>query len=78
VSVSRILGGLGTFRTKTEAKEARTAARQRLAASSVVTVRQFRDRWISDPLLARPKESTNIHNAERTKAFCRAIREPAA
>jgi integrase len=70
VSVSKILGGPGTFRTKTEAKDARTAARQRLTGStSAVTLRQFRARWTTDPLFARPKASTNLHNAERTKAF---------
>jgi integrase len=36
-----------------------------------VTVSQFRERWISDPLFARPRASTNIHNAERTKGFAR-------
>jgi hypothetical protein len=34
-----------------------------------VTVRAFWERWTSDPLFARPKESTNIHNRERTQAF---------
>lgn len=71
ISVSKVLGGPGTFRTKTQAKDARTAARQRLAGTraSGVTVKQFRDRWTTDALFARPKDSTNIHNAERTKAF---------
>jgi integrase len=71
VSVSKVLGGPGTFRTKTEAKDARSAARAKLGtvAAEKVTVRQWRDRWITDPLFARPKQSTNKHNAERTKAF---------
>jgi hypothetical protein len=34
-----------------------------------VTVAAFRECWISDPLFARPQESTMLHNAERTKAF---------
>jgi integrase len=70
VSVSKVLGGPGTFRTKTEAKDARSDARRRLKVGrSGVTVEQFRARWISDPLFARPKLSTDLHNAERTKAF---------
>jgi len=70
VSVSKVLGGPGTFKTKTEAKTARSDARKRLgAATSDVTVADFRTRWTTDPLFARPKQSTNIHNAERTSAF---------
>ena len=72
VSVSRILGGPGTFRTKSEAKAARERARESLGKKRgvrSVTVAAFRERWITDPLFARPKESTMLHNAERTKAF---------
>jgi len=72
VSVSRILGGPGTFRTKSEAKAARERARERLGekrGDRMVTVAAFRERWTTDPLFARPKESTMLHNAERTKAF---------
>jgi integrase len=71
VSVSRVLGGVGTFATKTEAKWARERAREHLGTARVadVTVRDFWRRWTTDPLFARPKESTNIHNRERTSAF---------
>jgi hypothetical protein len=70
LSVSKVLGGLGTFRTKTEAKEARAEARKRLRRGlSGVTVAEFHERWTTDPLFARPKESTNIHNRERTRGF---------
>lgn len=71
VSVSRVLGGPGTFATKTEAKRAREKARERLGTVRVVavTVRDFWESWTSDPLFARPKDSTNIHNRERTSAF---------
>lgn len=72
VSVSRILGGSGTFRTKSEAKAARERARAQLGEGRdgrTVTVAAFRERWITDPLFARPKESTMLHNAERTRAF---------
>jgi hypothetical protein len=72
VSVSKLLGGPGTFKTKKEAKLAREQARVQLgAAQHDVTVAQFRARWISDPLFARPRESTNVTNAERTKGFAR-------
>jgi integrase len=72
VSVSQVLGGPGTFRTKTEAKTARENARERLAAyraDSAVTLAAFAERWTSDPLFARPKESTNMFNRERIKRF---------
>src|SRR5262245_24084545 len=64
VSVSRILGGKGTFATKTEAKRARERARDRLGdlSSEAMTLRGFWQRWTTDPLFARPKSSTNIHN----------------
>jgi integrase len=46
-------------------------ARERLghARVEVMTTRAFWERWTSDPLFARPKESTNILNRERTQAF---------
>ena len=71
VSVSRVLGGPGTFGTKSEAKRARERARERLSEPRAreVTLRVFWERWTRDPLFARPKESTNIHNRERTRAF---------
>lgn len=71
VSVSTILGGQGTFATKTEAKRARERARERLGdvRARDLTLYGFWERWTTDPLFARPKESTNIHNRERTRAF---------
>lgn len=70
VSVSRILGGPGTFATKREAKTAREHARARLGGTTgQVSVAEFRDRWLTDPLFARPKRSTMIHNRERTREF---------
>jgi hypothetical protein len=71
VSVSRVLGGPGTFATKTEAKRAREQARERLREppSNETTLSAFWERWTTDPLFARPKESMNIHNRERTKGF---------
>jgi integrase len=71
VSVSRVLGGPGTFATKSEAKRAREQARARLGDVRMDggTLHGFWERWTTDPLFARPKESTNIHNRERTRAF---------
>lgn len=60
----------GTFRRRRDAKAARERARQRLGdRRSGVTVGEFHLRWTTDPLFARPKESTNKHNSERTRAF---------
>jgi integrase len=72
-SVGAILGKPGlTFRTKTEAKDARSEARRRLATGpSSMTVAQWHQRWTTDPLFRRPKESTNLHNAERTQGFAK-------
>ena len=71
VSVSEVLDGEKTFATKTEAKQARARARAVLAERTAagVTLLEFWERWTTDPLWARPKESTGIHNRERTKAF---------
>lgn len=79
VSVSKILGLQGrdaTFVTKREAKAAREKARERLNANprSTVTVDQWRDRWLNDPLFRTGtrgprKDSTIVVNAQRTKPF---------
>jgi integrase len=71
VSVSRILGGPGAFATKTEAKQARAQARERLGVirERDLTVRRFWERWTTDPLFARPKESSDIRRREQTKGF---------
>ena len=71
VSVSRVLGGPGTFQTKSEAKRAREQARERLGVvrDRRVSVRGFWERWTTDPLFARPKRSSDIRRREQTKAF---------
>lgn len=72
VSVAKILGlpQGSSWRTKTEAREAREKARIALNKhQGDVTVAAFWERWTTDPLFARPKESTGIHNRERTRAF---------
>jgi integrase len=60
-----------TWRTKGDAKAAREKARAILKgnAPGETTVRQWWERWTTDPLFARPKEATNVHNRERTGAF---------
>jgi hypothetical protein len=67
----KVVGGPGTFATKTEAKRAREKARERLGAVRArdVTVRSFWERWTTDPLFARPKESSDIRRRELTKSF---------
>jgi hypothetical protein len=47
----------------------RARGRASTARVAQVTLRAFWKRWTTDPLFARPKESTNIHNRERTSAF---------
>jgi len=71
VSVQKILGGEASFPSKTAAKQARARAREVLLEerSEGITVRMFWERWTTDPLYKRPKESTNLHNAERTRGF---------
>jgi hypothetical protein len=80
VRVSKILGdayvtsagaiGSRSFRTKSEAKAAREDARARLSAPrGGLTIAEWATRWTTDPLFARPKRSTDLHNAERIKEF---------
>jgi integrase len=71
VSVSRVLGGSGAFRTKSEAKRAREKARERLVGirAQDLTVGSFWERWTTDPLFARAKESSDIRRREQTKTF---------
>lgn len=71
VSVPKVIGGPKSYRTKREAGDAKREAERRLKAEglSEVTVAQWRDRWLTDPLFRAPSESTNIHRAERTRAF---------
>jgi integrase len=74
VSVAAVLGQPGlTWGTKREAKAAREEARKLLGTvvRQAVTVESFAERWTSDPVFERPKQSTNRHNAERIKGFVR-------
>lgn len=87
VRVSKVLpdnyvssaGAVGnkSFRTKAEAKKAREDARALLsdtAETPRVTIAQFRDRWLTDPIFhgrwrGGASGPTATHNAERTKEF---------
>jgi integrase len=73
VSVATVLGTPGmTWATKKEAKIAREKARELLTGQKAtvgVTVATFAERWTTDPIFKRPKESTNQHYRERVKAF---------
>lgn len=71
ISVSRVLGGAGAFRTKAEAKRAREKAREKIERCDPrdVTVREFWERWSTERVFARPKESSNVRRREQTKTF---------
>lgn len=74
VGVGIVLGGSSTFATKRERDAAVAEAKKRLGTGQglkVVTLKAFADRWTTDPLFARTKDSTNIHNAERIRGFVR-------
>lgn len=47
------------------------AERKLHGGGSTLTVKEFAERWTTDPIYERPKESTNIHYRERIKGFVR-------
>lgn len=61
LSVSKVVGGPGTFATKTEAKRAREKARERLGTVRArdVTVRSFWERWMIRCSRARRSRATS-------------------
>jgi integrase len=73
VAVAKVLGLASgrTWRTKREANYAHAKAQLLVKdhGRSEMTLQQFWHRWTTDPLFARPKEATNLHNRERTEAF---------
>jgi integrase len=76
ISVHRVIGGEKSFRTKTEAKQARARAREKLASwgGGTVTVREWSERWLEDPLFhetagRRIKESTLVNRRQSLKPF---------
>jgi len=78
VSVSSVLGPkYKSFASKAEAKAAREEARRLIGRlkRDDTTVGDWFDRWTTDPLWQRPKESTNRHNRERVRPFCEAHKD---
>jgi integrase len=71
VAPHAIIGGAKTYATKRQAERAEDEARDALLgiAERGTTVREFWTDWRTSPLWARPSESTNLHNAERTRGF---------
>ena len=71
VAPHTIIGGPRTYPTRRAAERAEDAARDALLgmAERGVTVLDWWTEWTTSPLWARPAESTNIHNRERTRAF---------
>lgn len=69
-----VIGGPDTYATREAATAAENEARQLLLGNARlgVTVGQWWTEWTTDPLWARPSESTNIHYRERTEKFARA------
>ncbi len=78
VSVSRVLGGQARSRQRPR-RSGRVSWRgpPRRRSREAVTLAAFWERWTTDPLFARPKESTNIHNRERTQGLRRSVRRAA-
>lgn len=71
VAPSTVIGGPKSYKTEREAERAEDQARDVLVdmAERGVTVAEWRETWTTDPLWARDAESTNKHNAERTRKF---------
>jgi integrase len=74
VAPHTIIGGPKTYPNKRTAERAEDTARDELLgmAQRGLTVHEWWIEWTTSPLWARPAESTNLHNAERTRAFARA------
>jgi integrase len=77
VTPSSVIGGPRSYATRREAERAEDVARDALIdiVERGKTVREFWDEWTSSDLWARPAESTNRHNAERTRAFAERFAE---
>ena len=63
---------LGTFDTKREAVAAEAEWKLRRKGTGSETCDRFAHRWTTD--YPRPRESTNLHNAERVKRFAHVVR----
>jgi integrase len=77
VAPSTVIGGPKTYPTRRAAERAEDQARDALLgiAERGTTVREWWEEWTTSPLWARPAESTNLHNRERTVAFALAYGE---
>jgi integrase len=66
-----VIGGPTAYPDRDAAERAETEALKllRTSARAGVTVREWWEEWTTDPLWLRPAESTNLHNAERTRRF---------
>lgn len=62
-----------TFKTETLARRADAKAAEVLKErrGHALTISDWALTWTTDPLYQRPKRSTNLHNAERIRAFVR-------
>lgn len=71
LGVGDVLGGPSIFPKRAEATAAVARARARLKANKGidVTLATWADRWTSDPLFARPKESSNLINEFNVREF---------
>jgi hypothetical protein len=82
VSSAKVLGlDEDSFASKRLAQDADTEARKLLAGRKPeqTTVSEWRETWTTDPLwTGGKKESTTVHNAERTRRFATGDRHPEA
>lgn len=71
VNPAKILGGESTYESEAAAREAEERVREllRSQARAGITVREWWEEWLSDPLWRRPSASTMIHYRERTLKF---------
>src|SRR3954470_19877493 len=71
VAPHTIIGGPSTYPSQRVAERAEDGARDVVVDLALrgKTVDEFWREWTTDPLWARPAPSTNLHNAERTRAF---------
>lgn len=71
LSVAAVLGPPASFAKEHQARAAWAKAREILhdQAGRGITVSQWAQTWTTDPLYRRPKDSTNILNAERIGRF---------
>lgn len=77
VAPHTVIGGSATYPTERMAERAEDQARDALLdlAERGVTVGEWWDDWTTSALWARPAESTNIYNRDRTKKFVETYRD---